>query len=251
MVSDGGVLYMRAEVHHFSKGCLAKNILADNAIEIERVTLGPPSNRQVEFINATRKALTFLVLPTSWEYNAIKSFAVGLGVEGIAEANASVHRAINQGVLKETTAPQVLQVPPRCSPGDPRGGEKCPSDMCDLREKGGDEATVALVTVEDGTVSVWFTRNVKHKTRLMVLPGQFSETMVPLLGRHRLPSSGCLVRNTFTAESGMPMSIHNSPLRTRSSAGDSGGTSVDAMDTMDDVDDVDEMGETDESGKTK
>lgn len=231
VVRDGGVFYMRAEVHHFSEGCLAKNILVDSAIVTEGVTFGRPGKKQVEFINATRKTLTFIVVPTSWSDSAIKSFAVGLGVEGIAEVKASVQRELNQGVLEQTMAPQVLQLPQRRRLGDPEGGERCPSDMCDLREKGGHEATVALVTVEDTTVSVWLIRNVKQKTRLMVLPGQFSEGMQPLLGRHELPRSGCLVRNTLTAAPGMPMSIHNAPVPNPTSTGNSGGAGVDVMET--------------------
>lgn len=232
-MQENGVLFMRAKFSHFSEGCLAKEILLDNAIQTETTKIGRPRKKQLEFINATSKNLTFLVLPTTCSNKAIKSLAIGVGVEGIIEASACIDRAIEQAVLTEAMAPQVLQIPRRSRQGDPNGGERCPSDICDLPNNGGGEARVALVTVENETVSVWFSRNVKERTRLMVLPGQFSVGMNPQLGEHRLPErSRCLVSSTFMATGGEPMSILNAPVSTISSTG-SGSSYAGEMDEGD------------------
>lgn len=151
-----GVPYVRAEIDHFSQGCLGKNILLEDAVLTERVSrFCRPYKKQVEFVNATRRTLTFLVLPTSWSHSAMTILAVRVGVE--------------QAILTAPTAPQVLQIPPRSAEGDPVGGERCPSDTCDLTANGGGEARVVMLTVEGGTaVSVWFSRNLKQKIRLTV-----------------------------------------------------------------------------------
>lgn len=228
IVPEDGIFFLRAQFSHFSEGCLAKNVLLDNAVQTETTKIGRPRKRQLEFINATRKTLTFLVLPTTWSNKAIKSLAIGVGVAEIAEAKACIERAIEQAVLTEAIAPQVLQIPPMNRQGSPKGGERCTSDICDLPDSGGSAARVALVTVENETVSVWFSRIVKERTRLMVLPGQFSAGMNPQLGRHTLPQdSRCLVSNTFTALDGEPMAVGNAPVSTISS---NGSTSVEEMD---------------------
>lgn len=222
---------LRAKFGHFTEGCLARNILLDNAVQTEMSKIGRPRKKQLEFINATNKTLTFLVLPTTWSNKAIKSLAVSVGVEEIAEAKASVERAIEQAVLTEAMEPQVLQIPPMNRQGNPKGGEQCTWDVCDLPASGGGDARVALVTVENATVSVWFSRIVKERTRLMVLPGQFSAGMNPQLGKHPLPQgSRCLVSNTFTATGGEPMTVANAPVSTISS---NGSTSVEEMDEED------------------
>lgn len=220
VVHKDGEFFVRARFYHFSQGCLAKNILLDNAVETEQIRIGRPKKKQLEFINASQKTLTFLVLPTTWSNQAIKSLAIGVGVEGVGNANACIDRAIEQAVLTEAMAPQVLQIPRRTTQEDPRGGDRCPSDICDLPNSGGREARVALVTVENKAVSVWFSRNVRERTRLMIMPGQFSAGMNPNLGRYQLPQgSRCLVQNTFTVMSGEPMSIFNAPVSTISSTG--------------------------------
>ncbi|CAM9961212.1 unnamed protein product [Ectocarpus sp. 8 AP-2014] len=230
VVEENGVFFMRAQFKHFTEGCLAKNLLLDNAVQTEVVRLGRPRKKQLEFINATNKTLTFLVLPTTWSNKDIKSLALSVGVAEIGEAKASIEWLIEQAVLTEAVAPQVLQIPPMNRQGTPKAGERCTSDYCDLPNSGGSEARVALVTVENETVSVWFSRNVRERTRLMVLPGQFSAGMNPQLGKHPLPQdSRCIVRNTFTATGGEPMSIVNAPVSTVSSTG-SGSTSAEEMD---------------------
>lgn len=221
VVHEGGVPYVRAKIDHFSQGCLAKNILLDDAVLTERASrFCRPYKKQVEFVNANRKTLTFLVLPTSWSHGAMTNLAVRVGVEGVAAVTASVRRQVEQAILTAATAPQVLQIPPRGAEGDPIGGERCPSDTCDLTANGGDEARVVMQTVESGTtVSVWFSRNLKQKTRLMVLPGQFSVAMIDsrlLLPQH----AGDLVSTALLASISEPTSGQNAPISTISSAGE-------------------------------
>ena len=144
---------------------------------------------------------------------------------------ASIERAIEQAVLTEATEPQVLQIPPMIRQGDPKGGERCTWGICDLPASGGSDARVALVTVEGATVSVWFSRIVKERTRLMVLPGQFSAGMNPQLGKHPLPQgSRCLVNTTFTATDGEPIIVVNAPVSTITSSSGGTSTSVEEMD---------------------
>lgn len=234
VVQENGVFFMRAQFRHFTEGCLAKNVLLDNAVQTEITKIGRPRKKQLEFINATNKTLTFLVLPTTWSNKAIKSLALSVGFAEVGEAKASIERLIEQAVLTEAVAPQVLQIPPMKRQGTPKAGERCTSDYCDLPNSGGSEARVALVTVENETVSVWFSRNVRERTRLMVLPGQFSAGMNPQLGKHPLAQgSRCLVSSTFTATGGEPMSVVNAPVSTVSSTESGSTTSAEEMDERD------------------
>ncbi|CAN0225331.1 unnamed protein product [Scytosiphon promiscuus] len=229
VVYEEGVLYIRAQFAHFSEGCLAKSTLIDNAYETERVSYGRPKQKQVEFVNATQKVLTFLVVPTSWSHSAITSFAIGVGVDGIVEANASVGRAIESHILTEAMAPQVFQIPRKKRQGDPRAGDRCTYCMCRLPESGGSEARVALVTIENGTVSVWFSVLVRERERLVVLPGQFSPDFEPSLGQHQLPKGHRLVDSTFTATTDGSIVIQNPPISSFSAMGgsDSANAGVD------------------------
>ena len=232
VVREDDIFFMRAKFNHFTEGCLAKNVQLYNAVQTETVKIGRPRKKQLEFINATSKTLTFLVLPTTWSNKAITSLAVSVGVKEVIEAKASIERAIEQAVLTEAMEPQVLQIPPMNRQGNPKGGERCTWDMCDMPESGGSDAKVALVTVEKTIVSVWFSRIFKERTRLMVLPGQFSAGMSPQLGKHPLPQgSRCLVSNTFMATGGEPMTVANAPVSTISS---NGSTSME--DNMDEGD---------------
>lgn len=226
VVFEGGLLYMRAQFDHFSEGCLAKSTLIENAYETEKVSYGRPKQKQVEFVNATQKVLTFLVVPTSWSHSAITSFAIGVGVDGIAEANASVDRAIESQILAEAMAPQVFQIPRMRRQGDPQAGDRCTYCMCRLPESGGREARVALVTIENGTVSVWFSVLVRERERLVVLPGQFSSDLEPSLGQHRLPKGHRLIDSTFTATTDGSMVVQNPPISSFSAMEGSGSTNV-------------------------
>lgn len=154
IAQENCAFFVRARFSHFSEGCLAKNVLLDNAVQTETAKIGRPRKKQLEFINATRKTLTFLVLPTKWSNKAIKSLAIGVGAAEIGEVKASIEQAIKQAVLTEATEPQVLEIPPIYRQGNPKGGERCTWDICGLPASGGSDARVALVTVENATVRV-------------------------------------------------------------------------------------------------
>lgn len=185
---ENGKFFVRALVDHFSQGCLAKNIQPGSPYHEEVVSgfWGSPKKGQLEFVNATSRPLIFLVMPTSVSNTALHSFDAGVSVaEG--GAHISMQKAVNQSVLLEAINPQVLQVGPRSagvSDGGPRAGERCPYATCSLSKWTGREARVALITVDGNLVSVWNSRIIKQRTRVIVLPGQFVQGMLPLLGVH-------------------------------------------------------------------
>ena len=179
------MFFIRASIDHFSQGCLAKKIRLDSPCHDEIVTWPKrPGKKQIEFVNATSKALTFLVLPTTWSHQAIQSVAMGVEMEGLS-TNLAISRAMEQAILEEATDPQVFALPALKLHGPLRAGQECPFRTCTLAKQTGFEARVALISVEKTTVSVWDYRIVGHRTRVTILPGQFSEGMFPLLGRHQ------------------------------------------------------------------
>eukprot|EP00752_Nemacystus_decipiens_P004502 g4110.t1 len=100
IVVEDGVFFLRAKYRHFTEGCLAKTVVLDNAVQTETTKIGRPRKKQLEFINATNKTLTFLVLPTTWSNKDIKSLAVSVGVEEMVEAKVSIDRVMKQAVLR-------------------------------------------------------------------------------------------------------------------------------------------------------
>ena len=182
---EKGVFFVRASIDHFSQGCLSKKVNLHNSIHVETVTWPKrPGRKEIEFVNATTRALTFLVLPTSWSHKATQSVEMGVEVEGLS-ANVAISRAVEQAILEEATDPHLFQVPAFKLNEPPRAGQECPYYTCRLAEKTGFEARVVLITVEGPTVLVWSSSIVSHRTRVAILPGQFSEGMIPLLGEHK------------------------------------------------------------------
>ena len=170
---EEGVFFIRASIDHFSQGCLAKNINPHSSIHIETVTWPKrPGRKEIEFVNATRRALTFLVLPTTWSQKAIQSVATGVAVEGLS-ANMAISRVVEQAILGAATDPQIFQIPALKPNKLAIAGQECPYETCRLTNNTGSEARVVLITVEDRTVSVWNYRNVGCRTRVAILPGQF------------------------------------------------------------------------------
>ena len=216
---------MRARIDHFSQGCLAKKIQLENAIHEELVTWpswAPPKKNQLGFVNVTNKPLIFLVLPTSWSNQAILSVAMGLAFEGL-EASVAISKAVQKSILSEATHPQVLQVPCTQKKGSPKVGQVFPSATCTLPKVTGSEARVALITANSDTVEVWDYRIVQHRTWVWVLPGQFSEGMIPLLGRHHRRELAreefCLMNVALVATAkGLQPANENVPISTISSA---------------------------------
>lgn len=184
---ESGMFFVRARIDHFSQWCLAKKIQLEKAVHEDPVTWpswAPPKKKQLGFVNATNRPLIFLVLPTSWSQRAVVSVAMGVGFEGL-EANVAISRAVQQSILAEATHPQVLQVPCTKRAGSPKVGQEFPFAMCSLPKITGSDARVALITANSDTVEVWDYRIVQQRTWLWVLPGQFSEGMLPLLGTFR------------------------------------------------------------------
>lgn len=220
-----GMFFMRARMDHFSQGCLAKKIQLENAIHEDTVTWpswAPPRKNQLGFVNATGKPLIFLVLPTSWSNQAILSVAMGLAFEGL-EASAAISRAVQKSILTEATHPQVLQVPCTKKKGNPKVGQVFPFATCTLPKVTGSEARVALITANSDTVEVWDYRIVQQRTWVWVLPGQFSEGMLPLLGRHHRRDLAvealCLMNIALMATAkGLQPTNRSAPISTVSSA---------------------------------
>ena len=183
-----------------------------------------PGKKELDFVNATDRALIILVLPTTWSNKAVQSVAAGVAMEHLG-AHVAISNAVEQSILEEATQPQVFQVP--CSrQNEPlQPGQKCPSSSCRLADSTGYEARVALITTEDNTVAVWNYRIVGHKTRVVILPGQFSEGMVPTLGRHTcddlVQGSMCIMNIALMAlAKSLQRNGRNAPVSTISSGGD-------------------------------
>lgn len=220
------MFFIRARIDHFSKWCLVKKIQLENAIYENPVTWpswAPPTKRQLGFVNATSRPLIFLVLPTSWTHQAILSVATGVAIEGL-EVNVAVSKAAAQSILPEATHPQVLQVPCTKREGDPRVGQSFPYRMCNLPKVTGSDARVALITTDSDRVQVWDYQIFQQRTWVWVLPGQFSEGMVPLLGTHvrddLAPGATCLLNVALMATAkGLEPIRSTAPISTISSMG--------------------------------
>lgn len=217
------MFFVRASIDHFSQGCLAKTIQPESAYH-EETAIWPfrPGKRELEFVNTTDRPLVFLVMPTSWSNKATHAVAMGLAWEGL-EAHVAISRAIEQSILAEATHPQILQVPCNKRKGDPRAGQICPYATCRLAKSTGNEARVALITADSQTVAVWDYRIVRHKTRLAILPGQFSEGMIPILGEHKRDELAkgalCLMDVALMATvKGLRLSKTHAPVSTISSS---------------------------------
>lgn len=196
------MFFVRAKIDHFSQGCLAKRISLESARYEEVAWLGwRPHKKQVEFVNATDRPLIFLVLPTTWSNSTIKS--VGISIAYGVELESAISRASENSILHEATDPQLLQIPGSSTAVTGlRAGQACPFTICTLPKKTGAEARVALITADHKTVRVWDYRVVKHRTRMVVLPRQFSGGMVPLFGtynRDELPKKVSLTSIVLVA----------------------------------------------------
>ncbi|CAM9398970.1 unnamed protein product [Scytosiphon promiscuus] len=233
---DGIAFFVRARVRHFSQVCLSKRVQLENAIHEDPVawpSWAPPKRKQIGFVNATDGPLIFLVLPTSWSQKAIMSVAVGVAFEGL-EARAAMSKAVRQSILAEATQPQILQVPCTKRRGNPRVGQAFPFATCTLPKATGGEARVALIRVIGDTVEVWDSRIVQQRTWVWVLPGQFSEGMMPLLGTHRrqdlAQGATCLMNIALMATAKGLQSIDGGSAPTSILSSEGGSVSTDGGD---------------------
>lgn len=181
VVHEDGKFFFRASIDHFSQGCLAKNVDMNSPYyeEVESSWFRTPKKRQVEFMNATERTLVFLVLPTSSSISGIRSVKAALAAYG-AGMNVEVRKAFEKRLFPAATDAQVLQLPGWSSQDEP-----LPHITCSFSSRTGCEARVMLITTDDSTVHVWDSRIVKGRTRVTVLPGQFSNGMRAIHGIYK------------------------------------------------------------------
>lgn len=194
---DENGFFLRGKIGHFSRGCLAKSVDLQCAGHIDVVSFGRPKPKEIEFLNATDRSVVFLVLPTSWTNSAIGSIDMGLKGGEYVGFNAAVSRAVQQAILKMGLAPAILELPPRESQ-DLEGGQKCPFMPFYFPTWTGDSVRVALITVEGDRLKVWFSMELKERTRYAVLPRQFSSCS-PLLGDHPHGAGETILQSALTA----------------------------------------------------
>lgn len=177
----------------FFQACLGRKVKLGSPYHQEVMASGRPGKRELEFVNATGRALVLLVLPTSWSNKAVLKVARGMEAQGV-EADAAIARAVEQSIHHyEPMNPILLNLGPRGGEGAAEG-QRCPSAECSLSGWADEEARVVLVTAEAGVIAVWDYRTVRERTRFVVLPGLFAEGTVPLLGWHDmgdLARQGC------------------------------------------------------------
>lgn len=153
----------------------------------------------------------FIVLPTYYSQKAITSIVLGAEIDGVG-VNLAVDRALEQVILPAATEYQVVSLAPRTRGGDPAAGEACPHAFCSLSRSTGSDAMVALVTVDETTVLVWFSCIFWDRTRYAVLPAQFSTKMTPIGKREFSPGA-------FSVVDTAGMSNRNAPISRVSSRG--------------------------------
>lgn len=96
----------------------------------------------------------------------------------------TIAKAIKLANIEETTHPQSFQVPSIEMDGPFGANNLCPSSVCRLAGSTGNQARVALIKVDSSSVSMWNYSIVHHRTCAWKLSRQFSEGMLPTLGRH-------------------------------------------------------------------
>lgn len=168
-------MFFQASVSHFSQGCLGRKLNVQCPSQDRVVRIGRPRSRELEFVNATGKRLSFLVLPTRYSTSAVTSLALSLKAEG-AGGGLDVQWAVEKGIMPSAMNYQIVPVSAKASgTTDLREGEECPYNTCTLSESTGAEAKVALVTVDSHFVYMWFNRILTERTQLVVLPKMFSD----------------------------------------------------------------------------
>lgn len=200
-----GKFVFRAKVNHFCQGALGKKLDLQQ-IKLERKMWGleRPHRGELEVINATHKNVAFLVVPTSYSDKAITSVALGVEVGGVGGWDVGVEQQVIQGILAAATDCQACFVPPIEAPEGPKAGQICPYNTFTLTEKGGKEARVAVLTV-DNYINMWFTLVFPHRMRLAVLPRMFADT-ARCIGRRKLqPGSFSLIDASGMASQTAPV----------------------------------------------
>ena len=190
---EDGTFFLRASISHFSQVCLGKSAEYSSGYDVQTMT-GPyrPWRKEIEFVNATKRNLYFLVLPTTISVSFWTKLAAGLGIQGVS-ANLTTERRKKEYILKHATQPQFITVLRNKNTGEepPKAGVMCESSTVQLLNCSGNEAVVVLMTVtgseDDRTLEVWDSRIIKHRTRVTIFQDLFSSEAIPTLGRHILP----------------------------------------------------------------
>lgn len=187
IVHENGKFFVRARIHHFSKGYLGTSVDMQNSYHQEDMRWlrwGKPGRREIEVLNATDKAIIILALPTGVSNRIASEFIGSLEGSGVT-VSLEMRRVVEQAILSSAVSPQMFQLPIRNTTETTRAGTKCTFDYCSLSKWTTNEATVALVTSDDDKVEVWDYKIIQGGTRHAVLPGRFSQGMRPLLGTFR------------------------------------------------------------------
>lgn len=169
-IDRGQKCVFRAPINHFSRGFLGKRLNLQCAFQTEKLW----GSSKLEFLNATPKKLFFLVLPTSYTASAVTSIALGLKAQELS-GELDVKRAVERGLLQSAFDFQVIPVPARLEAEWLREGAECPYSPCTLPAFAKNQARVALVTVDDTFVYVWFNKLINSGTEVVVLPRMFSD----------------------------------------------------------------------------
>lgn len=98
--------FLRASIGHFSFWGVGKQVNLDDPYDDKVVSWGPPDKRELVFINATSRPVTFLVFPTSWAHGYVSR--VSGGAEGAEVGlNLEVERVESSAILPEAIDVQV------------------------------------------------------------------------------------------------------------------------------------------------
>ncbi|CAM9149814.1 unnamed protein product [Ectocarpus sp. 8 AP-2014] len=213
-----GKLFYRVDVDHFSRGYLGKNLNLECPCLTDVVRIGRPYKRQLEFVNATDKRVTFLVLPTGYSQSAITSLNLGVQVQGDG-GNLAIERAVESIITEAATGCQAFTVPAKTTPGKPTIGQPCPYHTCYLPKRVDPEARVVMTTINNGKLFKWFTQIFPQRTRVVVLPRMFSDPEGYL-------ESGQLVEAPVSVANPERMANRNTPVATLSSRSGAGGASA-------------------------
>lgn len=173
----------QANISHFCQGCVGQKLYDSNSSQVERVWHGAPFKRELEFVNATKKAIKLRVRPTRYEDSAISSLAAGVEAAGVA-VNVSLKRENYKEILDAATDYQEFTVPPKTGDAQLQAGDLCPFETCTLVKKGGHQARVELITVDGHVESVWLDKIFGHRTRLVVLPRMFDGSVKAIRTRN-------------------------------------------------------------------
>ncbi|CAM9747511.1 unnamed protein product [Ectocarpus sp. 12 AP-2014] len=173
ILDDELPLFVRANIDHFSQGCIGKRISFQNARQDRTIWwIGSPHKNEIEFINTTPRRLYFLVVPASCtDDHVTRKITVHFEACGIG-LTAAIARDRNVIPTSAGRGCQWMAVP--AADGEVTPGRSYPFVTCQMPKWGGGEVRVALVTAtEDEGVRMWFSAIFKERTESVILPRMF------------------------------------------------------------------------------